>query len=119
MSSEARAERVAALIHEEVAKLLTKGVKDPRIGFVSVTHVRMSRDLRYANIYVSLLGEHTEQRRSLAGLQSSSGWMRHEIGKYLHLRFTPELRFFQDESLDKVFALEDMFRQLHENEENE
>jgi ribosome-binding factor A len=111
--SEARRQRVAALIREEIANLLHKGLKDPRIGFVSVMTVRMSKDLRYANVYVSLYGSDSEKKSSLIALQNSAGWLRREIGKHLRMRVTPEIRFFEDTTLAEVFHLEEVFRELH------
>ncbi|MBI2421993.1 MAG: 30S ribosome-binding factor RbfA [Candidatus Hydrogenedentes bacterium] len=111
-----RAHRVATLIRQEIAKLLLKGLKDPRIGFVSVMDVRMSPDLRYANVYVSLYGSEKERKSSLIALQNSAGWIRREIGKFLKLRFTPEVRFFPDDTLDEVYHLEDTFQKIHEEQ---
>ena len=112
-----RPKRVAELIREEIGALLTKGLKDPRIGFVSILGVRMSSDLRHANVYVSLYGSENEQKSSLIGLRNSAGWVRREIGKRLRLRVTPEIRFFPDDTLDRVYHLEDLFREIHEQEE--
>lgn len=111
--SEGRKHRVAALIREEIAQLLHRGLKDPRIGFVSVMAVRMSKDLRYANVYVSLYGSDKEKKSSLIALRNSSGWVRREIGKHLRMRVTPEIRFFEDTTLDEVYHLEDVLKQLH------
>ena len=111
--SEARRNRVAALIREEIGNLLHKGLKDPRIGFVSVMTVRMSKDLRYANVYVSMYGNESEKKSSLVGLQRSAGWIRREIGRHLRMRVTPDIRFFEPTTLDDVFHLEEMFRELH------
>ncbi len=113
MKAKGRTLRVGALIKEEIAKLITKGLKDPRIGFVSVMDVRMSSDLRYANVYVSLFGSEAERKSSLVGLQHSSGWIRHEVGRYLHMRMLPEIRFFPDDTLDKVYHLEEVFEEIH------
>lgn len=109
-----RARRVAELIREEVAKLLTHGIKDPRVGFVSVMDVRMSPDLRYANIYVSLYGDEKEQKSSIIALRNSSGWLRRELGKHLRIRVTPELRFFPDDTLDQVYKLEEVIHEIQE-----
>ena len=113
MKAKGRTLRVGALIKEEIAKLIMKGMKDPRIGFVSVMDVRMSADLRYANVYVSLYGSEAERKSSLIGLQHSAGWVRHEVGKYLHMRTLPEIRFFPDDTLDKVYHLEEVFEEIH------
>jgi len=115
---EGRQRRVAELVKHEVAALLHKGLKDPRVGFVSVMDVRMSRDLRYASISVSLFGEEKERKSSLIGLRRSAGWIRRQLGKRLRLRFTPEVRFFEDDSLDRVFHLEEVFRGLHADDDD-
>lgn len=113
MSPKGRSQRVAELIREEIAKLLVRGLKDPRIGFVSVMSVSMSPDLRYANVYVSLYGEERERKASLVALQHSAGWIRHEISPFLRMRYLPEIRFFADDTLDKVYHLEEIFEEIH------
>lgn len=117
MASETRAKRVAEAIKEEIASLLIKGLKDTRIGFVSVVGARVSPDLRSADVYVSLYGSESEKKSSLAGLQSSVGFIRRHIGKALRLRFTPEIRFKEDTTLDDVFRLEKIFKEIHEEED--
>ncbi|HIJ65010.1 MAG TPA: 30S ribosome-binding factor RbfA [Candidatus Hydrogenedentes bacterium] len=114
-----RGERVAELIREEIAGLVTKGLKDPRIGFVSVMAVKMSPDLRHANVYVSLYGTDKERNGSLIGLRNSAGWIRKQIGKRIRLHWTPEIRFFEDGSLDRVFRLEEIFREMHAEEKED
>ena len=109
-----RPRRVAEQVKQEIASLLTDGVKDPRVGFVSVMEVRMSPDLHYANVYVSLLGDEREKKSSLIGLRQASGWFRKEIGSRIRLRHVPEIRFFEDDSLDRVYHLEEVIRELHE-----
>ncbi|GMW03074.1 MAG: hypothetical protein AMXMBFR84_42100 [Candidatus Hydrogenedentota bacterium] len=111
-----RAERVGAVIKKEIAELLMRGVKDPRVGFVSVMAVQMSPDLKYASVYVSLYGSEAERKGSLVGLQQASGWVRREIGKRIRLRHTPEIRFMEDNTLDQVYRLEERIRELHESE---
>lgn len=117
MASEQRAIRVGELVREEVALLLSKGVKDPRVGFVSVIHVKMSSDLGYANVYISLYGSDKEKRDSLIGLKQSAGWIRRELGKRLRLRLTPEVRFFEDTTLDEVYRLDEVIKKIHRSEE--
>ncbi len=116
MATEERASRVAEAVRAEIADLLTRGVKDPRVGFVSIMSVRMSPDLRYANVQVSFLGSEAEKKSSFIGLRRSAGWIRREIGKRLRLRLTPEIRFFEDTTLDDVYHLETIFKQIHESE---
>jgi len=116
MTEKARPRRVGELVREEIARLLMKGVKDPRIGFVSVMSARMSPDLRYANVYVSLFGTESQRKSSLAGLQQAASWLRGQVTRNLRLRFAPEIRFFPDDTLDHVFHLEEVFRELHAQE---
>ncbi|MBX3180138.1 MAG: 30S ribosome-binding factor RbfA [Candidatus Hydrogenedentes bacterium] len=115
MSTKGRAKRVGELIRHEIAGLLTKGLKDPRIGFVSVMDVEMSKDLHYATVNVSLYGDEKERKSSLIALQNSAGWIRREIGKHVRLRFTPEIRFKADGTLDHVYALEKVFEEIQED----
>ena len=116
MKQNPRGERVGELIREEIAKMIARGLKDPRIGFVSVMGVRMSPDLRYANCYVSLYGSEKEKKSSLIALRNSAGYVRRELGKFLRMRNTPEVRFLEDDSLQQVYHLEEVFRELHQTE---
>ncbi len=116
MASETRVRRVEEAVKAEIAALLVKGLKDPRIGFVSIMTVRVSPDLRSANVYVSLYGSETEKKSSLAGLRSSAGFVRKHVGKVLRLRFAPEIRFLEDNTLDEVYRLEKVFKELHDEE---
>lgn len=117
--SQARTKRVAEAIRHEIADLLVREMKDPRLGFVSVMEVRVSPDLRYANVYVSLLGSESEKKGSLVALQRSAGWVRQLLGKKLRMRYTPLVRFFEDTTLDRVFHLDDVFKELHAAEEGD
>lgn len=109
-----RSERVGELIRQEVAKLLVNGLKDPRVGFVSVMDVKMSKDLRYANVYVSLYGSEKERKSSLIALKNSEKWTRREVGRHLRLRHIPEIRFFPDETLDNVYHLAEVLDHISE-----
>jgi len=117
MSTKGRGQRVGELIRQEIAGLLTKGLKDPRIGFVSVMDVEMSKDLHYATVNVSLYGSEKERKSSLIALQNSAGWIRREVGRQVRLRFTPEIRFRTDDTLDTVYALEKVFDEIREERE--
>ena len=79
--------------------------------------VKMSSDLQYASVYVSLYGSEKEKRDSLIGLRRSAGWVRRELGRRLKLRLTPEVRFFKDTTLDDVFHLEKVFEEIKESED--
>jgi len=96
-----RQAQVADEIRREIGNLLLRAVKDPRIGFASITEVRVSPDLRHAHVNVSVFGSDEERRASLAALQHSTGFFRHEIGSSLQLRYTPEITFHLDDSLER------------------
>lgn len=93
--------RVNEAIREVVADSLAAGLKDPRIGFVTVTHVDTSPDLRSARVSVSVLGDQDERSKTLDGLNSARGFLQSRIGSELGLKRTPELSFEYDESLER------------------
>jgi ribosome-binding factor A len=95
-----RAEKVAEAIHEIVSALLIKGVKDPRIGFTTITGVKLSDDLRLATIYFTVVGDESEKKSTEQGLNSARGFLRKELGKNLRMRFTPDILFRYDASID-------------------
>ena len=95
-----RTERLGEEIREEVAQMITGELKDPRIGFVTVTRVDLGPDLRQARIYVGVLGTEKQREKSLSGLKQASGFLRRAIGQRLRLRHTPELVFQYDEGLE-------------------
>ena len=109
-----RAERVADLIRRELGVLLEREVKDPRVGFVTVTHVDVTRDLRTARVAVTVLGEQGQQEESLKGLAAAQGFLRHELAQRLGLRYTPELLFHLDRSLESEQKIEELLRQIRE-----
>src|SRR2546421_12402624 len=89
-----RTTQVGAQVREEIMQIIRRDLKDPRIGFVSITEVRMSPDLRSARVRVSVLGDEDEARATLAGLKSASGLIRHQLGRRLeNLKVSPDLRF--------------------------
>lgn len=100
MAKQLRIEKLQELIKQEMSKMLLKELKDPRIGFVTVTDVEMTGDLREAKIYVSVMGGEEQVKNSLEGLNSALGFIRREIGQRVRLRFTPEISFALDTSLD-------------------
>lgn len=100
MGNKLRIEKLQELIKQEMSKMLLKEIKDPRIGFVTVTDVEMTGDLREAKIYISVMGGGEQVKSSLEGLNSALGFIRREIGQRIRLRFTPEISFALDTSLD-------------------
>ena len=100
MSNQLRVEKLQELIKQEVGKILLMDIKDSRIGFVTVTGVEMTGDLREAKIFVSIMGNDEQIKSSWEGLQSALGYIRREIGRRIKIRFTPEISFALDKSLD-------------------
>lgn len=98
--SQTRVEKVQELMKQEVSEIVLRELKDPRIGFVTVTEVKCTADLREAKIYVSVMGSDDQVKNTLAGLKSSMGFIRREIGRRIRLRFTPEISLALDKSLD-------------------
>jgi len=107
-----RLSRVGETIHEELSVMLLRDLKDPRIGFVTITGVVMSPDLRQAKVYFSRIGTDAERGESLEGLRAAAGYMRRELGHRLALKFAPELRFFYDESLDKGSRIDRLLKEI-------
>lgn len=108
-----RSDRLGELVLAEIADLLARDLKDPRLGFVTVTRVEMSDDLRYAKVFASILGSEPEKARTLQGLASATGYIRRHLGRALHLRYTPDLTFLLDESLEHGAKIAQLLRQLH------
>jgi ribosome-binding factor A len=108
-----RSERLGELILAEISDLITRDIKDPRVGFVTFTRVELSDDLRYAKVFVSSLGSEQEKVRTLQGLSSATGYIRRHLGRALHLRYTPEITFLIDESLEHGAKIAQLLRQLH------
>ena len=111
-----RGERVGQRIQEIVARLLREEVRDPRIGFVTVTGVEVSRDLHLARVFVAGHGSEAERAAALAGLNSAAPFFRRAVGRELSLRFTPELAFEEDSGVERGFRVETILRDLHEHE---
>jgi ribosome-binding factor A len=95
-----RNERLAGEIRESVAEILAAGLKDPRIGFVTVTRVSLTADLRIARVHVGVLGDASQRDKTMAGLRQAAGFVRRELGRRLRVRHTPELLFEYDVGLD-------------------
>lgn len=112
-----RSQRVAELIGQEISQMLLKEIKDPRIGFVTLTKVELSDDLRMAKVYVSLLqGDEPNREKTLKGLNSAARFIRGTLTRRLNLRYAPEIVFKDDRSLENVFRVAQLLETLNKSE---
>jgi ribosome-binding factor A len=111
-----RAKRVGQLLKEEVSRLILREIKDPHLGFVTITRVKVSPDLQNATIYVSVLGGESERTKSLKILTQATGFFKRHIGKNLHLKHIPHITFLFDPAIEYSLRLEEIFRELREKE---
>ncbi len=112
-----RSEKVADLIQKEISQMLVKSVKDPRIGFVTITRVTVSEDCRFAKVYFSVAGTLEERENSLKGLESAKGYVRKELGRRIRLRYTPEIMFQFDPSIEYSIHMEELIQSIHQQKE--
>jgi len=111
--SEQRAQRVAEEIKREVSDILRTEMKDPRMkGFISVTGVDVTRDIRQARIFISVYGNEEEQTRTIEALTKAAGFIRTEIGRRIRLRHTPEVSFHLDQSIAYGAHINQLLREL-------
>lgn len=114
----ARARRLAELVKEEIGQLLQRGLKDPRVGFVSVTEVEASADLSHIKVFFSPYGDEEAKRLTMAGLESARGFIRSELGQRLRLRHTPELEFMADDSIERGARIISLLQEIKRDTED-
>jgi ribosome-binding factor A len=100
--------RVNEAVREVLSGHITEDLKDPRVGFVTVTGVETSPDLRHAHVYVSVLGSEEEKSAALEGLRSSAGFLQSKVGQELRMKRTPTLEFHYDESIDRGMRISEL-----------
>ena len=109
-----RSERIQELLLEEISNIIQKGLKDPRItGFITVTGVEVSENLKHAKVFVSVMGSDKEKADSLEGLESAKGHIRSQLGKTLYLRAIPELAFKNDETAEYATNIQKLLNKIH------
>ena len=99
-------------IREEISEILLRELKDPRIGFVTITKVAVSDDLRQARVYYSVFGGEEEKEASYKGLESATGYIKRELGRRLRLKYMPEVTFLFDDSLEYGEHIEELLRSV-------
>ncbi len=114
--SELRSNRVAEQMKKELGDIISTKIKDPRIGFVTVTDVQVTGDLQQAKVFISILGNENQKKDTLVGLAKAKGFIRTEIGRRIRLRKTPEITFELDEALEYGNRIESLLREIKERD---
>jgi len=114
-----RSHRVGEQIQKEISALLLKGLKDPRIGFVTITEVKVTSDLGLARVYFTVMGEEQVRRETAQGLTSAAPYLRRELGKRLRLRHVPELIFEFDTALEYGNRIASLLQEIKQKEDHD
>lgn len=114
-----RQRQVADLIQEELSDIITRRMRDPRVEGVTITEVKVTPDLRYADVYVTRLGSEEEVKAAVAGLTAAAGFMKRELAPRLALRFMPDLRFHLDRSWEQGARIDTLLEQIAAEREDE
>ncbi|SHF32270.1 ribosome-binding factor A [Seinonella peptonophila] len=114
-----RVSRVGEQIKKELSQVIQREIKDPRIGFVTVTGVEMSGDLQVAKVFISVMGQENTKEESLAALEKAKGYLRSEIGRRIQLRYVPELTFVMDSTLDQSEHIERLLHDVQKENDHE
>lgn len=107
-----RANRIAEQMKKEIGEILNRKIKDPRVGFVTITGVEVTGDLQQATVFISVLGNEKEKKDTLNGLDKANGFIRAEVGNRIRLRKTPEISFKIDETIEYGNRIETLLRDL-------
>jgi ribosome-binding factor A len=110
-----RMRRVDEAIRQVIGDAVAGELKDPRVGFVTVTDVRTSADLSHARVYVSVLGDEQERRASLEGLRSAHGFLQRQLAAELHLKRTPTLEFSYDDTTDRALRVDALLAEIEDS----
>lgn len=114
-----RSEKVAEAVHELISELLVKGLKDPRIGFVTITGVKVTDDMHLATVYFTVIGSDAEKKATEQGLNSARGFIRKEMGKSLRMRYVPDIVFKYDVSVDYGYRIESILKEISSPEKSD
>ncbi|MFW6269707.1 MAG: 30S ribosome-binding factor RbfA [Bacillota bacterium] len=117
MSSDKRVRRLGELLKEEISKIIRQEVKDPRIGFVSITDVEVSGDLRHAKVYVSVYGNDKEKKDTMEGLKKANGFIRKLVGERITTYHTPEIIFRYDDSIEHGVYISKLIDEVRKEDE--
>jgi ribosome-binding factor A len=115
MQPSRRPQRLALQIQQEVSLMISRDMKDRRVGFVTVTGVQLAPDLRHARIFISMMGSESEKEESLEALNHATGWVRHELGQRIRMKFIPEIVFQFDTSQEYGDHIDRLIDEIHEH----
>ena len=113
----ARYEKVAETLKKEISNIIHDELKDPRLGFITVTGVELSQDLRFAKIFFSVLGKEEDYQKSKAALDSALGFIRRLIAERIKLQFVPEIVFKEDRSIEYSIKIEEILQEIKNSDE--
>jgi len=113
-----RIARVEELMREELSVIIQHELKDPRIGFVTVTRVKVSADLGHARVYVSVMGDPQAKESTMSGISSAAGYIQRLLGTRVKLKFLPHLEFVLDDSVDRGFHIEEILKKIEMEKNN-
>lgn len=116
MATHSRPDRVGHLLQQKLAQVFARGLKDPRIGLVTITGVKMSPDLREARVYWTVHGEAAVRKETARGIEAARGYLRREVGATLGLRVVPELHFTYDDAIDRGDRIEQLLREVRDQD---
>ncbi|MDI6604866.1 MAG: 30S ribosome-binding factor RbfA [Thermoanaerobacteraceae bacterium] len=112
-----RSGRLSEEIKREISKMIFEEIKDPRISpMISITDINVTKDLRYAKVFISIYGNNEEKKNTLDGLKSAAGFIRRELGKKIKMRYTPELIFEIDDSIEYGAHISEILKDLNDKE---
>ncbi len=114
-----RTERVASLIKTEIGAILTREYNDPSFGFITVTDVKMTPDLRIAKVAFSIFGNEELKEKTMRMLEDEKAHIRGLVGSHLRLKFTPALQFYRDDTLDTVDRINQLIRKIHDEDQQD
>ncbi|TFB08225.1 30S ribosome-binding factor RbfA [Candidatus Atribacteria bacterium MT.SAG.1] len=118
MSSSKRSEQLEKSLIKEINNIIYRKINDPRIKFVTLTRIKVSPDLKYADIFVTIFNDEAQQKKALKGLKNATKFIRGELGKDLKLRYVPNIKFKIDKDLEYQYKLLDIITEVHEKQLN-
>ena len=114
-----RVDRVSELIRNELGQAIVSRLRDPRVGFVTITHVDVSADLHYAKVFYSVIGDETKRKETHEALSHARGFLQKDLAQTLNLRYTPHLDFYLDDSLDHSMEINQILTELDKEKKKE